>query len=211
MLTIGCGCLPQGRAAQPCRQQQRFVSSPAFPERASGSEQCPKSKSKLAPYLPYVRERWAAGTHNGLQLFREIKGRGYTGGRALLGGLIAQWRTELPPKARQGKPRKARLTAPEGQVSQRRLSSRRAAFLLILSPEKLTALQRQQLEQICQSSDELHTVYRLSQEFLTLLKSRKVEQFTSAGHLAEERVSYDVAKANLLQTALLQCAMLRER
>ena len=151
---------------------RRFVASPCFPERAEGTGQHHKKKSKLAPYLPYVRQRWEAGTHNGLQLFREIKERGYTGSRALLGRVIAQWRTELPPKPGQGKPRKPRLAAKPGQ---RRLSSRSAAFLMILPSEKLTARERQQVEQICQASEELHTIYLLSQEFVTLLKERQAQ------------------------------------
>jgi len=151
---------------------RRFVASPCFPERAEGTGQHHKKKSKLAPYLPYLRERWASGAHNGSQLFRELKERGYKGSRSLLGHVIAQWRTELPPKPRQGKPRKPPLTAKPGQ---RRLSSRSAAFLMILPSEKLTAKERQQVEQICQASDELRTIYLLSQEFVTLLKERQAE------------------------------------
>jgi transposase len=151
---------------------RRFVASPGFPERAQGTGEHHKKKSKLAPYLPYLRERWASGAHNGLQLFREIEGRGYTGSRALLGRLIAQWRTELPPKPRQGKPRKPRLLAKSGQ---RRLSSRSASFLMILPPEKLTVVQRQQLEHLCQASSDLHTVYLFSQEFVTMLKERQAK------------------------------------
>jgi transposase len=151
---------------------RRFVASPGFPERAEGTGQHHKKKSKLAPYLPYLRERWASGAHNGLQLFREITDRGYTGSRALLGRLIAQWRTALPPKPRPGKPRKPRLVARTGQ---RRLSSRSASFLMIVSPEKLTAKQQQQVESICQASAELHTIYLLSQEFVAMLKERRPE------------------------------------
>ncbi len=151
---------------------QRFVASPAFPERAEGSGLRTSGKSKLDPYLPYLRQRWAAGAHNGSQLFREIKERGYAGSRALLGRRIAEWRTELPPKLRQGKPRKPRLAAKPGQ---RRLSSRRASFLMILPSERLTPVGRQQIEQICQASDELRTLYLLSQEFVTLLKERQAE------------------------------------
>ncbi len=151
---------------------QRFVTASAFPERAPGSGQRPKGKSKLAPYLPYLRKQWGSGVHKGSQLFREIKDRGYMGSRSLLGHLIAEWRAELPPKPRQGKPRKPRLAA---EPAQRRLSSRSAAFLMILSSEKLTPLQRQQVDEICRASDELRTVYLLSQEFVTLLKERQEE------------------------------------
>jgi transposase len=151
---------------------RRFVASPCFPERSEGTGQHHKQKSKLAPYLPYLHERWASGAHNGLQLFREIKDCGYSGSRALLGRLIAEWRTELPPKPRQGKPRKPRQVAKSGQ---RRLSSRSASFLMILPPEKLTVVQRQQLEHLCQASSDLHTVYFFSQEFVTMLKERQAE------------------------------------
>ena len=162
---------------------RRFVASPCFPERAEGTGQHHNKKSKLAPYLPYLRERWASGAHNGLQLFREIKDRGYTGSRALLGRMIAQWRTELPPKPRQGKPRKPRLVAKSGQ---RRLSSRSASFLMILPSEKLTRRQQQQLEHICQASDELRMVYLLSQAFVTLLKERQVESLDGCLKRAKE-------------------------
>jgi transposase len=107
-----------------------------------------------------------------LRLFREIKERSYAGSRTLHGRIIAEWRTELPPKLRQGKPRKPRLAAKQGQ---RRLSSRGASFLLILPSERLTPVGRQQVEQLCQISDELHTLYLLSQEFVTLLKERQAE------------------------------------
>jgi transposase len=155
---------------------RRCVSSPAFPERVPGTGQRATGKSKLAPYLPYLRERWTRGTHNGSRLFREIKERGYRGSRSLLGHLIAEWRAELPPKSRQGKPRKPRLATPAGQ---RRLSSRSASFLMILPSEKLTTRQRQQLEHICQASEELRTVYLLSQEFMLLLKERQAEALDS--------------------------------
>ena len=152
---------------------RRFVASPCFPERAEGTGQHHNKKSKLASYLAYLRERWNAGEHTSSHLFREIKERGYTGSESLLRRLLGEWRTELPPKPRQGKPRKPRLFAP--CRGQRRLSSRSASFLMILPQEKLTAKQQQQIEPICQASSDLHTVYLLSQEFVTMLKERQVE------------------------------------
>jgi transposase len=151
---------------------QRFIASPSFPERAPGSGQRPKSQSKLTPYLPYLREQWAKGIHKGEQLFREIVDRGYTGSSSLLRVLLAQWRAELPTKRRQGPARKPRLAASAGQ---RRLSSRSASFLMITLAEKQTTVQRQQVEQICQASEELHTAYLLSQEFVTMLHERNAE------------------------------------
>ncbi len=139
-------------------------------------------------YLPYLREQWEAGIHNNSQLFAEIKERGYTGCQSGLRKLLTEWRTELPPKRRQGSPRKPRIFPEKGQ---RRLSSRSASFLMILPPEKLTAKEQQHIEHICQASSDLCTVYLLSQEFVTLLKERQAEALdgwlkrTKEGQVAE--------------------------
>ena len=115
---------------------QRYLSSDGFPERAPGSGRRAFGKSKLDPYRGYLRERWNAGEHSGSRLFAEIKERGYTGSESLLRRLLGEWRTELPPKRRQGPARKPRLSS---QPRKRRLSSRGAAFLMILSPSKLVS------------------------------------------------------------------------
>jgi transposase len=138
---------------------RRFVSAPGFPERAPKSGQRTSTKSKLAPYLPYLRERWEEGIHKSSQLFREIQARGFTGSQSLVRHTLSDWRAALPAQPRQGPPRKQRLAPPEAS---RRLSSRSASFLMILSPEKLTDAKRQQIEQIRQASSQLHSVYRVS-------------------------------------------------
>ena len=115
---------------------QRYLSSDGFPERAPGSGRRAFGKSKLDPYRGYLRERWNAGEHAGSRLFAEIKERGYTGSESRLRRVLGEWRTELPPKRRQGPPRKPRLSS---QPRKRRLSSRGAAFLMILSPSKLVS------------------------------------------------------------------------
>ncbi len=154
---------------------QHYLSSDGFPERAPGSGRRACGKSKLDPYRMYLRERWNAGVHSGSRLFHEIKERGYTGSESLLRHMLGEWRTELPPKRRQGQPRKPRLSS---QPRKRRLSSRGAAFLMILAPSQLTKVQQQQLEQI-NLHEELHTVYLLSQEFVTLLKEQQAETLDS--------------------------------
>jgi len=150
---------------------RRYLCADAFPERAPGTGLRPRGQSKLAPYLTYLRQRWNAGEQTGSHLFREIKQRGYSGSASLLRHVLGEWRTELPPKPRQGPPRKQRLAA---KPRKRRLSSRGASFLMILPPSKLTATQQQQVEQM-NRHEELRTVYLLSQDFVTMLKERQVE------------------------------------
>jgi transposase len=151
---------------------QRYICSPGFPERAEGSGVHASGTSKLDPYLPYLREQWNAGIHNCSHLFDEVKKRGYTGCQSGLRKRLSEWRAELPPRRWRGSPPKPRLFAHKGQ---RRLSSRSASFLMMMPPEKLTVKQHQQLESICQASSELHQVYLLSQEFVTMLKERRAE------------------------------------
>ena len=151
---------------------QRYISSPDFPERAESVFRRTARKSKLDPYLPYLREQWDAGIHNCSRLYALVKDRGYTGCQSGLRKRLSEWRAELPPQRWRGSPPKPRLFAQRGQ---RRLSSRAASFLMIVPPEKLTAKQHQQLESICQASSELHTVYLLSREFVTMLKERRAE------------------------------------
>ncbi len=153
----------------------RYLSAEAFPERAPGSGVRPRGTSKLDPYLAYLRERWSAGEHSGSRLFCEIKERGYTGSESGLRHLLGEWRTELPPKPRQGPARKQRL-APKPR--KRRLSSRGASFLMILPPSKRTQAQQQQVEQMNRNED-LRAVYLLSQEFVTMLKERQAEALDS--------------------------------
>jgi transposase len=149
---------------------QYYVSSPGLPERAESSPRHPLRKSKLDPYLPYLRDLWDAGNHNGAHLFRLIKARGYTGCESMLRMRLSEWGTELPKQSWRGNPRKPRLFT---QKKQRHLSSRAASFLMILPPGRLTAKQKQQLEQMCQASSDLFIVYHLSQDFVTLLKERQ--------------------------------------
>ena len=155
---------------------RRYVSSPTFPERTEDSPRRTKGASKLDPYLPYLREQWKAGLQNNTQLFAAIKARGYTGCQSLLRRLLTEWRTELPPKRRQGSPRKPRLVEQKGQ---RRLSTRSASFLMILPSEKLKAKDKQHVEHICQASSDLCAIYVLSQEFVTMLKERQAEALDS--------------------------------
>jgi transposase len=151
---------------------QQYVSSPAFPERTEGKARHSKHKSKLDSYLPYLREQWNTGNHNGSLLFTQIKERGYTGCQSGLRKVLSEWRTELPPQRTRGNPRKPRIFT---QQRQRRLSSRSASFLMILPSEKLTNREQHHIQHICQASSDLHAVYRLSQEFVLLLKERQAE------------------------------------
>lgn len=151
---------------------RRFLAAEQFPERLSGPKR--QRQSIVTPSLPFLRERWEAGCHNGRQLFREAKARGDAGSPAQLERVTTQWRKPLHPSLPVSKepPRPMPVTAPKRQ----RLSSRQASWLFVLPKEKLTAEQQRQLDQICQANEDLSTAYRLSQDFLGMLKDRRAHE-----------------------------------
>ena len=122
--------------------------------------------------MPFLRERWQAGCHNGPQLFREAKARGYPGSRAQLERVTTEWRKQLPPRPSPTK-EPARATPPAPK--RHRLSSQRASWLFVLAQEKLTAAQQRQVEQMCQASEDLSIAYELSQGFVGLFKEHKAQ------------------------------------
>ena len=111
---------------------RRFLATEQFPERLSGPKR--QRQSIVAPYLPFLRKRWEAGCHNGRQLFREAKARGYAGSPAQLERVTTQWRKQLPPSLPTSKapPHPTPVTAPK----RRRLSSQQASWLFVLPKEK---------------------------------------------------------------------------
>jgi transposase len=48
--------------------------------------------TQLTRFDAYLRERWAAGCHNALALWRELQGRGFTGARTSVRDYVQRWR-----------------------------------------------------------------------------------------------------------------------
>lgn len=143
----------------------RFVTAGSFPERAPSS----RRHSKLDPYLPYLRQRWEQGCHNGVQLAHEIPVQGYRGSASLVGQYLSHWRAGLPEPPKRGRAKKRRPAPP----LPRHLSARQASWLFITPQERLTAEQQKLLECICQGDTELQELYGLGQDFMLMVKQRK--------------------------------------
>lgn len=110
-----------------------FLEAKQFPERRDSPKE--PHKSIVAPYLPFLHERWLAGCHNGRQLFREAKARGYPGSSAQLERVTTQWRKHLLSPALGG--------AISPPLKRQRISSQQASWYFVMSKEQLTAEQRQ--------------------------------------------------------------------
>jgi transposase len=109
------------------------------------------------------------------QLWRELTQQGYTGGLTAVAQFLADHRRELglPPRTRQldthGLP--LPVTPPQ------RLTPRRAAWLVLSSPDKLQAADRERIHLIQGLHPDLQTAVDLARESAVMLRQRLSQRF----------------------------------
>ena len=140
-----------------------------------------EKRSILNPYKRYILDRWQHGCTNGVQIYDEIKTRGFTGSAALLRMFLAELR-----KKHQEAGSAAALTLDPSQQTleippslppkpcvKRRLSSTRASWLFVSQTNKLNEKQRKYAEQIRQNHLDLETTYQLGQGLVMMLAEHR--------------------------------------
>jgi transposase len=119
----------------------------------------------LAPYEPYLRQRWREGCHNSSQAWREIRDRGYTGSRRT----VTRFFHDLRQDAQEGYV-EGRESSP---FTRRRGSSARSVLSLVLQPEtERREIAAQYLDNLLAESPTLAAVSSLVQEFLEMVRER---------------------------------------
>jgi len=129
--------------------------------------------SVLNPYKPYLLERWNAGCHTAMRLFRDLRQRGYAGGYGMVAAYVHRLRQAqgLAPGYRS-----ARQPLPAvAEPSCRPLTPRRAAWLVLRRAEQRTTAETQQLAQLHVQSVEVAEAITLAQDFATLVRQRQPE------------------------------------
>jgi len=138
-----------------------------------------RRRSVFDPYAPYVLERGPAGMHEGKQLYEEIRAQGFPGTVRIVQRCVKALADEpspslLPP-----------VTAAE------RFSAHEATWLFIREPKELTTEEQAELALICQRSAMAQRSYQLTQQFMTMLRLRRGQEFemwlqaVEASHIAE--------------------------
>src|SRR5215208_5687702 len=118
--------------------------------------------SVLDPYVPYLVRRWKEGCHNGKQLYREIRERGYRNSEEI----CARFITQLRRAGAQGKPLSS-VPRARGRAALAGLSptSKNVAALFMRREEKLNREQKEYLKRLCEADEALADAWRLTQEF----------------------------------------------
>jgi transposase len=153
------------------RTIERYLRLPKWPERQHRSHY---GRSILNPYTPYLLERWNAGCHTAIQLFRELQPRGYTGSYRRVTAYVSRIRQAqgIPPR-RQGRRQTLPVVAEPTALP---LTPRRATWLVLRRTEKRTADEAQQLIQLHAQSAEVAEAIDLAQDFTALVRQRQPAQ-----------------------------------
>src|SRR2546429_2386419 len=159
------------RVGGSCRTIGRYLRLPTWPVRQHRSHY---GRSVLNPYKDYLLERWNAGCHTAIQLFRELQLRGYPGSYRRVTAYVSRLRQAqgIPPR-RQG--RRQSLPVVAEPVAQP-LTPRRATWLVLRRAEQRTAAEAQQLAQLHAQSAEVAEAIDLAQDFATLVRQRQPAQ-----------------------------------
>jgi len=144
------------------RTVYRSLRLAAPPERKRGEQRRPHL---LAPYEPYLLQRWEAGCHNGQRLWREIRAQGYRHSASNVARFVATLRrTGRPPPPSDR--RHAAVTHPRGP------SARQVAFLFLRRPDDRTAEEISYLTVLCEQDEELARAATLTHAFLQMVRQR---------------------------------------
>ena len=153
------------------RTIERYLHTPTWPVRQHRRHY---GRSLLNPYKAYLLERWNAGCHTAIQLFRELQPRGYTGSYRRVTAYVSRIRQAqgLPPR-RQGR----RQTLPVvAEPASQPLTPRRATWLVLRREAQRTAAEAQQLTLLRAQQAEVAEAVDLATDFATLVRQRQPAQ-----------------------------------
>ncbi|MEW6636358.1 MAG: transposase [Actinomycetota bacterium] len=148
---------------------KRYANADTFPEHRPHRRQ----PSMLDPYEPYLKERWKEGCRNGMQLWRELRERGYPGSRKR----VAQWVQQRRKEPAASTPNKYLSRSGEflGRSGASHGSSpRQQVWLLLRDPEDLIDDEQDALRQMQEACEEVVAAYPLAQQFVRMIRLRKV-------------------------------------
>jgi transposase len=131
--------------------------------------------SPLDPYKTYLLSRWHQGCHNGAQLERELRTKGYKGSQKAIYRCLATLELFVSSPSR-----RSSASATEETESQLNpllaLSAPQATWLFFRKEEELKAEEQENLRQLRQASPDLETAYQLVKEFLQMVRELSGER-----------------------------------
>ncbi|HYU76733.1 MAG TPA: ISL3 family transposase [Ktedonobacteraceae bacterium] len=136
-----------------------------------------KRPSPIDPYITYLRQRWEEGCHNGLQLWRELRAKGFKGSSKGIYHYLSTLSSSASSLPKQGpageRSQEASLTQPHPL---RTISVQKATWLFFRKAEELKEEEQKTLQLIRQLNPGVETAYQLVETFLSMARQSKGEQ-----------------------------------
>ena len=145
----------------------RYLCAARFPERLP-----PQRPRQLDPYVPFLHDRWNAGEHNALTLWRAIRAQGYPAGVAPVRRLVTAWRSPALAPGVPGAP----LPAKDEAVS---YSVRQTRWLLTKAEAALSAREGLYLRTLQQVCPQITAAQHLCTTFHTLVTDHAAARLDS--------------------------------
>ncbi len=131
---------------------RRWLRAQQFPERKKPTGR----RSHVREFDQYLRQRWEQGCRNSTQLYREIRGHGYRGGRQMVSHHVAQWRVQ----------------AKTNRKGAQRIAPKDAALIICKRPEQRSTQQNELLGRLLGRHPTFHWLHFLASDFRDTLQSR---------------------------------------
>jgi transposase len=132
-----------------------------------------KMSTQISPYKHYLEERWQAGCHNRMQLWREICEQGFTGAHMSVYIWARQKGLEKESGSKPIESRQAKKSASKKVIP---WSTSRAAWLLFKSESDLKPEESIALEKMKTEKPNVGLVLDLVHEFQSMTRNRQVEK-----------------------------------
>jgi transposase len=172
----------------------RYLQAPTFPERKGRSD---TGKSLLTPYKERLLRQWNAGCREALQLFRDLRRRGYTGSYPTVARYAQRLRQAQGLRPREGRPGQTLPRVVESQ--QRALTTRRATRFVLKRPRQRTNADMSLITQLQAQHRDVAVVIDLAQAFCAIVRERQADR---VDHWLARAMASDVAPLRRFATGL---------
>ena len=130
--------------------------------------------SLIDPYKPYLLKRWHQGCHNGAQLERELRSKGYKGSAPVIYRYLQTLKALTSAPSKHKSPSKpASSIQPNPLLT---LSVREATWLFFRKEADMKLEEQENLRQLRLASPDLEATYQLVEAFLQMVRKRTGEQ-----------------------------------
>jgi transposase len=153
----------------------RYLAMPQPPERQRSRHRGPRL---IAPFIPYLRQRWNAGCRNAQQLWRELVAQGHRPSRMTVERYVGQLRRETGTRRKFRQVPPAPLydaNHPEGSPPP--LTPLRAARLFLAKPEDRHSSDHTLLTRLFRLDPVMPHTYRQVQTFCRMVRERRGHGF----------------------------------